>query len=421
MQTNCRVRVSIVYFSSNGKCKMVTRVEVGKLFRDMCGRERPTAYRREWTTCPVAAAKITISPPMKRGFAEPSRRLGNITKSKDCYTMGRTLAASKRIHRLIAAGHETWKAPDDTAGVADVGPTPRTIVTVGLSLDPMLKPAYRQHYFACLLGSPQNPVPVLQYEVDISLPEAFHGAAEHRPAGGRFMAGPFRWLQYRLLPFRQVLLWPASRGNDCDSPGSHNKDALLPEALAVLLGPPLDGRSRLFTLVGTAAEEKRRNTDETRQIIRRACRGRFLAAMQVAALIGRDRNKPLERFLTPMVKEGLLEMQYPREPKLPHHERQVRSRDDRRPSWPRSRRRYNCRRPGCRARSPTFVAIKPAAASLRLRAELRRDTPASSVQFNLHGPAIRRPNSSPPFIDPTRVYIVVYIMNYCLLDPVVYT
>jgi hypothetical protein len=44
-------------------------------------------------------------------------------------------------------------------------------------------------------------VPVLQYNADFLLPEAFHRAAEHPPAEGDFMAGPFRWLLHRVLPF----------------------------------------------------------------------------------------------------------------------------------------------------------------------------------------------------------------------------
>jgi ATP-dependent DNA helicase RecG len=61
-----------------------------------------------------------------------------------------------------------------------------------------------------------------------------------------------------------------------------------------------------------------RKEEETRQLVADLCRGCFLTAEQIASLIGRDRDKTQERFLNPMVEEGLLEMQYPRELKHPN-------------------------------------------------------------------------------------------------------
>jgi hypothetical protein len=124
--------------------------------------------------------------------------------------MRRTLAVRELRDRLIGAGHEVPNGTDETAGAADVWPNPHTIVTVGLHLDPTLKPEYRKRYFACLLESQDNPVPVLQYDTAFALPEPFRSAAQQPPPAGRFMGGPFRWLLHRLLRFRQVLLWPAT-------------------------------------------------------------------------------------------------------------------------------------------------------------------------------------------------------------------
>jgi len=132
--------------------------------------------------------------------------------------------------------------------------------------------------------------------------------------------GQGRWTTYRLATIPQI--GPDSSHNGGSIPhngGSipHNEDELPPEAVAVLQSLPPQDRAQLLTLAGSAAEKKRRSPEETRQIIQQACRGRFLTAVQIAALIGRDRDKTLERFLTPMVDGEILEMQHPREPKHP--------------------------------------------------------------------------------------------------------
>ena len=128
--------------------------------------------------------------------------------------MRRTLTVRELRDWLISAGHEVPKGTDEMAAVTDVKPRPHTIVTVGLYLDPMLKPEYRERYFTCLLEAQDNPVPVLQHDAAFALPEPFRSAAEHLHPAGDFMDGPFRWLLHRLLRFRQVLFWPASRGNE---------------------------------------------------------------------------------------------------------------------------------------------------------------------------------------------------------------
>jgi hypothetical protein len=124
--------------------------------------------------------------------------------------MRRTLVVRELRDRLIGAGHEVPNGTAEAAGETDVWPSPHTIVTVGLHLDPTLKPEYRQRYFACLLESQDNPVPVLQYDTAFAIPEPFHSAAQQSPTAGRFMGGPFQWLLHRLLRFRQVILWPAT-------------------------------------------------------------------------------------------------------------------------------------------------------------------------------------------------------------------
>ena len=100
----------------------------------------------------------------------------------DRHTMKRTLALSELRDLLSGSGHDVRKATDETAGAANVRSDPDTIVTVGLNLDPTLMPEYRKRYFACLLDSPDNPVPVLQYEEAFSLPEPLRSAATRSPA-----------------------------------------------------------------------------------------------------------------------------------------------------------------------------------------------------------------------------------------------
>lgn len=133
--------------------------------------------------------------------------------------MRSTITATELRDRLTRAGHALPTPIDEAPGAADACPRPETIVTVGLDLDPTLRPAYRDRYFACLLESPENPVPVLQYDAAFALTEPFRNVAGKQPPAGDFMGGPFRWLLHRLLRFRHVLLWPSSRGTTLGNSG----------------------------------------------------------------------------------------------------------------------------------------------------------------------------------------------------------
>jgi hypothetical protein len=143
--------------------------------------------------------------------------------------MASIISSDELLRRLIRARHHITGDPE--ACSTDAGPTPETIVTVGLNLDPTLKPEYRQRYFACLLESEKNPVPVIQYEPLFALAERFRRAAEEHPAVGEFVDGPFRWVLHRLEGRREVLLWPRSR-KGC--PGGTFENALKSEALPEL-------------------------------------------------------------------------------------------------------------------------------------------------------------------------------------------
>jgi hypothetical protein len=112
---------------------------------------------------------------------------------------------------------------------------PETIVTVAMNLDPLLLPAYRQRYFACLLESPENPVPVIQYEPFFALPPLFQPAAEAQPPISEFMDGAFRWTLHRLRAYGELLLWPA---------GHHNGGPAFEGALQYETLPRLEQRLR---------------------------------------------------------------------------------------------------------------------------------------------------------------------------------
>jgi ATP-dependent DNA helicase RecG len=63
------------------------------------------------------------------------------------------------------------------------------------------------------------------------------------------------------------------------------------------------------------AESARRNkklpVQQLRDIIERLCVGRWLSAAEIAGLVDRNAEKLQARFLTAMVKEGLLELRHP--------------------------------------------------------------------------------------------------------------
>jgi hypothetical protein len=123
---------------------------------------------------------------------------------------GATITVDDLRNRLVRAGHRVPEEEGTPRGT-DVCPGPETYVTVGMNLDPTLKPAYRQRYFACYLLSEDDPVPVLRDEPAFALPELLREAAAGSPADDRFLGGPVRWLLRRLVRFDSVLLWPACR------------------------------------------------------------------------------------------------------------------------------------------------------------------------------------------------------------------
>ena len=74
------------------------------------------------------------------------------------------------------------------------------------------------------------------------------------------------------------------------------------------LSPEVQG---LLPLADPARKNKKLPTDQLKGIIRQFCEGRWLATSELAALVDRDAEKLQSRFLTAMVREGVLELRYP--------------------------------------------------------------------------------------------------------------
>ena len=73
----------------------------------------------------------------------------------------------------------------------------------------------------------------------------------------------------------------------------------------------------LRMVAAPSSRSSRLPTVETREIILRLCERRYLTAVQLGELMNRNPNGLRNRFLTPMVGEGLLQRRYPDEPNRP--------------------------------------------------------------------------------------------------------
>src|SRR4051794_12464388 len=132
--------------------------------------------------------------------------------------MSHRILTPDEIHGLLARnGHSIRNERSEKDFGTEVGPPSDVIVTVGLNLDPTLKPAYRERYFACLVDEDHRPV--LGDEPGFDLAEPFATLSRQAPPAGGFMEGPFRWLLRRLARFPRVLLWPGMTYRAADEGG----------------------------------------------------------------------------------------------------------------------------------------------------------------------------------------------------------
>lgn len=123
--------------------------------------------------------------------------------------IGAVITTEDLRSRLLQAGQPVPGDDQEDGAPTDVWPTTETIVTVAVNLDPTLKPAYRERYFACYVDSEDNPSPLLRDDPAFALPRTLREAAAGSPSELRFLEGPFRWLARRMTRFSSVLLWPA--------------------------------------------------------------------------------------------------------------------------------------------------------------------------------------------------------------------
>lgn len=68
---------------------------------------------------------------------------------------------------------------------------------------------------------------------------------------------------------------------------------------------------RLLPVAEPARKNKKSACGSLKGIIQQLCEGRWLATSELAALVDRDADKLQSRFLTAMVREGVLELRYP--------------------------------------------------------------------------------------------------------------
>lgn len=76
----------------------------------------------------------------------------------------------------------------------------------------------------------------------------------------------------------------------------------------VALSPEIQG---LLPVAEPARKNKKLPVDQLKDIIQRLCEERWLATSDLAALVDRDADNLQSRFLTAMVREGVLELKYP--------------------------------------------------------------------------------------------------------------
>jgi ATP-dependent DNA helicase RecG len=67
----------------------------------------------------------------------------------------------------------------------------------------------------------------------------------------------------------------------------------------------------LLPLAEPARKNKKLPVAQLKDIVQQLCQGRWLATSELAALVDRDAEKLQSRFLTAMVKEGVLELRFP--------------------------------------------------------------------------------------------------------------
>lgn len=118
-----------------------------------------------------------------------------------------------------------------------------------------------------------------------------------------------RWASYRVAG-DSPQLGEDSRHLEGDSPQSSPQlppDSPQFDRLAGLSAEVL----ALLTMAEPARKNKKLPVPQLKIVVRQLCAGRWLSTSELAALVDRVADKLQTRFLTAMVKDGLLELRYP--------------------------------------------------------------------------------------------------------------
>jgi hypothetical protein len=74
---------------------------------------------------------------------------------------------------------------------------------------------------------------------------------------------------------------------------------------------------QLRDMAKPVADSGKASGEQVMSVIAALCRGRFLTAQQLAGLLNRSTEGLRKRFLTPMTREGKLQLRYPQAPNRP--------------------------------------------------------------------------------------------------------
>jgi hypothetical protein len=73
----------------------------------------------------------------------------------------------------------------------------------------------------------------------------------------------------------------------------------------------------LHAIARPAREKRRLPPAEMRALVAELYRGHYRTAREIAHRVGREKDKLQDRFLAPMVRDGLLRLRFPGEPNHP--------------------------------------------------------------------------------------------------------
>lgn len=134
--------------------------------------------------------------------------------------------------------------------------------------------------------------------------------------GALIQQNPRRWASCRIADDSPQFLRSRLYGGERSPQYSPQLDEDSPQLpadspqLDRLAGLSVDARS-LLPLAEPARQNKKLSKDRLKLVIQQLCLGRWLSTSDLATLVDRDAEKLQSRFLTAMVRAGILELRYP--------------------------------------------------------------------------------------------------------------